>query len=95
MPTCGSCEVEVSNGGVKVFGSGFTSTRTGTGVYDITFTTPFFDQPSITATCNSTSTDRIAIIQLAPGGFVHGPGRQRIGNPVDNYFDIIAIGRLP
>jgi hypothetical protein len=86
---------EVSNGGVKVFGSGFTSTRTGTGVYDITFTTPFFDQPSITATCNSTSTDRIAIISSHLAGSCTVRVVSGSGTPVDNYFDIIAIGRLP
>jgi hypothetical protein len=44
----------VNAGGTIIEGSGFTVTKTGTGSYDISFTTPFFTKPSTVA---SVSTD--------------------------------------
>ncbi len=83
----------VSNGGTKVFGTGFTSTRTGVGVYQIDFTTDFVDQPSITATCQHPSLDRIAIISSHLAGSCTIRVVSGSGTPVDCYFDLIAIGR--
>lgn len=78
--------------GTRVFGTGFTSARTGTGVYAITFDTPFVDQPSIVATCQGTL-DRIAVISSHLAGSCTIRVISGSGTPVDCYFDIIAIGR--
>ncbi|MCC6652798.1 MAG: hypothetical protein IT348_16720 [Candidatus Eisenbacteria bacterium] len=82
----------VAGSGTRVFGSGFTSTRTGTGVYAITFDTAFLDQPSITATCQGTL-DRIAVISSHLAGSCTIRVISGSGTPVDCYFDLIVIGR--
>lgn len=82
----------VSNAGTRVFGTGFSSLRTGTGVYEITFDTAFIDQPSITATCQA-SIDRIAVISTHFAGSCTIRVVSGSGTPVDCYFDLIAIGR--
>jgi hypothetical protein len=82
----------VAANGAVVFGTGFSCTRTGTGVYEVTFTTAFVDQPSITATCQA-STDRIAVISTHFAGSCTIRVVSGSGTPVDGYFDIIAIGR--
>ena len=82
----------VSNVGTKVFGTGFTSSRTGTGVYEITFDAAFVDQPSITATCQA-STDRIAVISSHLAGSCTIRVVSGSGTAADCYFDLIAIGR--
>ncbi|MCC6349437.1 MAG: hypothetical protein IT347_07590 [Candidatus Eisenbacteria bacterium] len=83
----------VSSSGFRLFGLGFASTRTGTGVYSITFDTPFVDQPSITATCQHPSLDRIAIISSHFAGSCTIRVVSGSGTPVDCTFDLIAIGR--
>jgi hypothetical protein len=83
----------VSNVGTRVFGTGFAASRTGTGVYEITFDTAFVDQPSITATCQHPSLDRIAIISTHFASSCTIRVVSGSGTPVDCYFDIIAIGR--
>ena len=82
----------VSNVGTKVFGTGFMSSRTGTGVYEITFDAAFVDQPSITAT-RQASTDRIAVISSHLAGSCTIRVVSGSGTAADCYFDVIAIGR--
>lgn len=81
----------VANTGVRVFGTGFTSTRVGTGIYEIVFATPFVDQPSIVATCQGT-VDRIAVISSHLAGSCTIRVISGSGTPVDCYFDLIVIG---
>jgi hypothetical protein len=81
----------VSNAGTRVFGSGFTSSRTSTGIYQITFDAAFVDQPTIIATCRSTA-DRIAVVSSHLAGSCTVRVVNGSGTLVDNYFDILAIG---
>lgn len=82
----------VSSGGVRVFGSGFTVSRIGTGVYAIDFTPDFVDQPSIVATCHSTGPDRIAMISSPLAGSCTIRVVSGSGTAVDAYFDLVVIG---
>jgi hypothetical protein len=82
----------VSTSGLRVFGSGFTSTRTGTGVYSIDFTPDFVDQPSIVATCHSSGADRIAMISSPLAGSCTIRVVSGSGTAVDAYFDLVVIG---
>lgn len=82
----------VSTGGVRVFGSGFTVSRTGTGVYAIDFTPDFVDQPSIVATCHSSGPDRIAMISSPLAGSCTIRVVSGSGTAVDAYFDLVVIG---
>jgi hypothetical protein len=82
----------VSSSGFKSFGSGFTVSRTGTGVYAIDFTPDFVDQPSIVATCHSTGAYRTAMISSPLAGSCTIRVVSGSGTAVDANFDLIVIG---
>jgi hypothetical protein len=53
---------EVAGNGIIVKGSGFTVTQAFVGIYDITFTTPFADRPTVTATADSAGGTTFAVM---------------------------------
>jgi hypothetical protein len=75
-------------------GSGFTSARISEGVYRVTFNTPFYGPPNVTATARTNaSTGFVAQV----GGAVHthvdiSVRRTSNDQPSPNAFEFIAIG---
>lgn len=82
------------NGSIEV-GEGFTVSVLGTGEYQINFTTPFADTPSVVATAGTTTDFPSAYIQQQSTGYVqihtaYGTG----GTLVAASFNFIAVGQV-
>ena len=79
----------VSSTGAIIKGSGFTVTHPGTGTYTITFTTPFSDVPTITATAVDIVVRAGAVISASSVNI----GTANFGGAsADDAFHFIAIG---
>ena len=86
----------VNSGGTGLHGSGFTSSRTGPGVYTVTFTTAFSFAPTITVSCGAAgqgvaSLDAAVVATASTTGFTVNTGVRNIGF-FDEPFSFIAIG---
>lgn len=108
-PTAGSQNIVVANtndaqglsiircgfnsAGTLITGSGASGAHTGTGVYDISFTTAFGDSPAVTITCTTTSYDSVATISSLSSSSVRVQTYGVIGAALaDIPFQLIAIG---
>ena len=82
---------DVNTGGVRVGGSGFNASRTATGVYVITFLTPFSVRPTVTVTPLSTL---VAVATADAGTAASFTVRifDSSGAALDRGFSFIAIG---
>jgi hypothetical protein len=86
---------EVAGNGVVVKGSGFTVAQPFVGIYDITFTTPFADRPTVTATADSQGGATFAVM-VTDGATTSSVRLQ--GRNVDAFayvatrFNFIAVG---
>jgi hypothetical protein len=86
---------KVSSTGVTLLGSGFTSTRTGTGAYTITFNTGFpavGGTPDITVSAESSSTFVVAMVSLASPSVCTVRTVNASNAAVDATFHFVAAG---
>ena len=84
----------VNANGAREQGAGFTANRISEGVYRITFSTPFFGPPNVTATAR-TNVSHGFVAQVAGAGETHvdvSVRRTRDDKPYPHSFEFIAIG---
>ncbi len=78
----------VNSAGAVVSGEGFTSALGATGVYTVTFTTPFAVAPAVVTSCDAASCHQT--VAPAVGAFV--ASTTALEDPVNSGFSFIAIG---
>ena len=83
---------EITSSGTVGLGSGFTCSRTGTGVYELTYTTPFVSPPSFTATAEESAGPQIVTYSGYGSTGVTVKVWTIGGAAVDSYLQFNAIG---
>ena len=83
---------EIQFAGTVGSGSGFSSSRPGTGVYTITFSAPFASEPAVTATAEDASGPQIVTFSALSSSSVTIRVWTLAGAPVNTDFSFHAIG---
>jgi hypothetical protein len=83
---------EVSSAGVVVRGTGFTATKVGTGLYRVTFNTPFPSDPTVTANTAAYNFNGAGLNLVRSNSFEVVVFFNQTGPQQDSPFHFIAVG---